>query len=395
MPEALISLSDKSHSPSPLTQLTEEERMFFATVRQFAQETIAPQVRTMDDEQQFAPGLVAKLFELGLMGIEIPEALGGAGGSFFDAVLAIEAIAMVDPAVAVLVDVHNTLVVNAIRRWASEDQRVEWLSKLAGGTVSAYALSEAGSGSDAFALQLRAAKIDGGYRLNGRKLWISSAREAGVFLVFATLDPAKGYRGITAFLVEKGTPGFSVGRKEDKLGIRASSTCELLFDGCVVPAANLLGAEGNGYKIAIESLNEGRIGIGAQMVGLAEGAWGHAAKYAKERKQFGKPIAEFQAVQFALAEMATEIEAAKLMVYNAARLKDAGQPYVREAAMTKYFTSHVAERVASQCVEVFGGNGFVRDYPAEKYYRDAKIGKIYEGTSNMQLMTIAKQLLGS
>ncbi len=394
MPEALISLSDKSHSPSPLTQLTEEERMFFATVRQFAQETIAPQVRTMDDEQQFAPGLVAKLFELGLMGIEIPEALGGAGGSFFDAVLAIEAIAMVDPAVAVLVDVHNTLVVNAIRRWASEDQRVEWLSKLAGGTVSAYALSEAGSGSDAFALQLRAAKIDGGYRLNGRKLWISSAREAGVFLVFATLDPAKGYRGITAFLVEKGTPGFSVGRKEDKLGIRASSTCELLFDGCVVPAANLLGAEGNGYKIAIESLNEGRIGIGAQMVGLAEGAWGHAAKYAKERKQFGKPIAEFQAVQFALAEMATEIEAAKLMVYNAARLKDAGQPYVREAAMTKYFTSHVAERVASQCVEVFGGNGFVRDYPAEKYYRDAKIGKIYEGTSNMQLMTIAKQLLG-
>ncbi len=401
MPEALISLSDKSHSPSPLTLLTEEERMFFATVRQFAQETIAPQVRTMDDEQQFAPGLVAKLFELGLMGIEIPEALGGAGGSFFDAVLAIEAIAMVDPAVAVLVDVHNTLVVNAIRRWASEDQRVEWLSKLASGTVSAYALSEAGSGSDAFALQLRAEKVEidgnpgGGYRLNGRKLWISNAKEAGVFLVFATLDPAAGYRGITAFLVEKETPGFSVGRKEDKLGIRASSTCELLFDGCVIPAANLLGEEGKGYKIAIESLNEGRIGIGAQMLGLAEGAWGHAAKYAKERKQFGKPIAEFQAVQFALAEMAIEIEAAKLMVYNAARLKDAGQPYVREAAMTKHFTSHVAEHVASQCVEVFGGNGFVRDYPAEKYYRDAKVGKIYEGTSNMQLMTIAKQLLGT
>jgi butyryl-CoA dehydrogenase/short/branched chain acyl-CoA dehydrogenase len=260
--------------------------------------------------------------------------------------------------------------------------------------VSAYALSEAGSGSDAFALQLRAEKLDGGYRLNGRKLWISNAKEAGVFLVFATLDPAAGYRGITAFLVEKGAQGFSVGRKEDKLGIRASSTCELLFDDCVVPAANLLGAEGKGYKIAIESLNEGRIGIGAQMLGLAEGAWWHAAKYAKERRQFGKPIAEFQAVQFALAEMATEIEAAKLMVYNAARLKDAGQPYVCEAAMTKYFTSHVAERVASQCVEVFGGNGFVRDYPAEKYYRDAKVGKIYEGTSNMQLMTIAKQLLG-
>jgi alkylation response protein AidB-like acyl-CoA dehydrogenase len=405
MPEALISLSDKSHFPSPLTHLTEEERMFFATVRQFAQETIAPAVRAMDDEQQFEPGLVNKLFELGLMGIEVPEALGGAGGSFFDAVLAIEAIAMVDPAVAVLVDVHNTLVVNAIRRWADEDQRVEWLSKLASGTVSAYALSEAGSGSDAFALQTRAEKVDlphrrgpvdgnpGGYRLNGRKLWISNAKEAGIFLVFATLDPAQGYRGITAFLVEKGTPGFSVGRKEDKMGIRASSTCELLFDNCVVPAANLLGEEGKGYKIAIESLNEGRIGIGAQMLGLAEGAWGHAAKYAKERRQFGKPIAEFQAVQFALAEMATEIEAAKLMVYNAARLKDAGQSYVREAAMTKYFTSQVAERVASQCVEVFGGNGFVRDYPAEKYYRDAKIGKIYEGTSNMQLMTIGKMVL--
>jgi butyryl-CoA dehydrogenase/short/branched chain acyl-CoA dehydrogenase len=393
MPEALISLSDKSHSPAPLTRLTEEERMFFATVRQFAQETIAPAVRTMDDEQQFAPGLVKKLFELGLMGIEIPEAQGGAGGSFFDAVLAIEAIATVDPAVAVLVDVHNTLVVNAIRRWANEAQKQTWLPRLAANMASAYALSEAGSGSDAFALQTRAEKVDGGYRLNGRKLWISNAREAGLFLVFATLDPASGYRGITAFLVEAGTPGFSVGRKEDKMGIRASSTCELLLDGCVISPANLLGEEGKGYKIAIESLNEGRIGIGAQMLGLAEGAWGHAAKYAKERRQFGKPIAEFQAVQFALAEMATEIEAAKLMVYNAARLKDAGQSYVREAAMTKYFTSHVAERVASQCVEVFGGNGFVRDYPAEKYYRDAKIGKIYEGTSNMQLMTIGKMVL--
>ncbi len=393
MPEALISLSDKSHSPSPLTQLTEEERMFFATVRKFAQETIAPAVRTMDDEQQFASGLVKKLFELGLMGIEIPEALGGAGGSFFDSVLAIEAIATVDPAVAVLVDVHNTLVVNAIQRWANDEQKQKWLPRLAVDTASAYALSEAGSGSDAFALQTRAERVDGGYRLSGRKLWISNAKEAGVFLVFATLDPSAGYRGITAFLVEKDTPGFSVGRKEDKMGIRASSTCELLLDGCVIPAANLLGEEGKGYKTAIESLNEGRIGIGAQMLGLAEGAWGHAAKYARERKQFGKPIAEFQAVQFTLAEMATEIEAAKLMVYNAARLKDAGQSYVREAAMTKYFTSQVAERVASQCVEVFGGNGFVRDYPAEKYYRDAKIGKIYEGTSNMQLMTIGKIVL--
>jgi alkylation response protein AidB-like acyl-CoA dehydrogenase len=393
MPEALISLSDKSHFPFPLTELIEEERMFFATVRKFAQETIAPAVRTMDDEQQFAPGLVKKLFELGLMGIEIPEELGGAGGSFFDAVLAIEAIAAVDPAVAVLVDVHNTLVVNAIRRWANEAQKQKWLPKLAVDTASAYALSEAGSGSDAFALQTRAERVDGGYRLSGRKLWISNAKEANLFLVFATLDPSAGYRGITAFFVEKGTPGFSVGRKEDKMGIRASSTCELVLDGCVVPGANLLGEEGKGYKIAIETLNEGRIGIGAQMLGLAEGAWGHAAKYAKERRQFGKPIAEFQAVQFTLAEMATEIEAAKLMVYNAARLKDAGRPYVREAAMTKYFTSQVAERVASQCVEVFGGNGFVRDYPAEKYYRDAKVGKIYEGTSNMQLMTIGKMVL--
>jgi alkylation response protein AidB-like acyl-CoA dehydrogenase len=383
----------KSHSPSPLTRLSEEEQLFYTTVRQFAQETIAPVVRTMDDEQQLAPGLVQKLTELGLMGIEVPEALGGSGGSFFDAVLAIEAISQIDPGVAVLVDVHNTLVVNAIRQWATEDQRVSWLAKLARGTVGAYALSEAGSGSDAFALQTRAEKVDGGYRLNGRKLWISNAKEAGLFLVFATLDPAAGYRGITAFFVEKGTAGLTVGRKEDKLGIRASSTCELLLDGCVVPSENLLGEEGKGYKIAIETLNEGRIGIGAQMLGLAEGAWGHAARYAKERKQFGKAIAEFQAIQFSLAEMATEIEAAKLLVYNAARLKDAEQPYVREAAMCKLFASQVAESVASKCVEIFGGNGFVRDYPAEKFYRDAKIGKIYEGTSNMQLMTIAKQVL--
>jgi butyryl-CoA dehydrogenase/short/branched chain acyl-CoA dehydrogenase len=386
-------LAHTSHA-IPLTRLSEEESLFYATVRQFAGEAIAPQVRAMDDEQQLAPDLVQRIFELGLMGVEIPEEMGGAGGSFFDAVLAIEAISTVDPAVAVLVDVHNTLVVNAVRRWGSEEQIRLWLPKLASGTVGAYALSEAGSGSDAFALQTRAEAAPGGYRLNGRKMWISNAREAGLFIVFATLDPAAGYHGISAFLVEKGTPGFTVGRKEDKLGIRASSTCELVLDGCEVPTANLLGAPGKGYKIAIETLNEGRIGIGAQMLGLAEGAWGHAAHYAKERRQFGKPIAEFQAVQFALAEMATEIEAAKLMVYNAARLKDAGQPFVREAAMAKYFVSQVAERVASQCVEVFGGNGFVRDYPAEKYYRDAKIGKIYEGTSNMQLATIAKQVLG-
>jgi butyryl-CoA dehydrogenase/short/branched chain acyl-CoA dehydrogenase len=349
----------------------------------------------MDLDQQFAVGLVKQLFDLGLMSIEVPAEKGGAEGSFFDAVLAIEAISTVDPAVAVLVDVHNTLVVNALRRWASDAQQTHWLPRMAAETVGAYALSEAGSGSDAFGLQTRSEPIAGGFRLNGRKLWISNAREAGLFIVFATLDPAAGYRGITAFLVEKGTPGFTVGRKEDKLGIRASSTCELIFDNCEVPEANLLGEPGKGYKIAIETLNEGRIGIGAQMLGLAEGAWGHAARYARERRQFGKPIAEFQAVQFTLAEMATEIEAAKLMVYNAARLKDAGQPYVREAAMAKLFASQVAERVASQCVEVFGGNGFVRDYPAEKYYRDAKVGKIYEGTSNMQLATIAKQVLQS
>jgi len=379
----------------PLTQLSEEEELFYATVRQFAEHTIAPLVRSMDDEQQIAPGLVGKLAELGLLGIEVPEAMGGAAGSFFDAVLAIEALSTVDPGVALLVDVHNTLVINALRRWANEGQKQARLSKLATGTVGAYALSEAGSGSDAFALQARAEKTADGYRLNGRKLWISNAKEAGLFIVFATIDAAAGYKGITAFLVERGMAGFTVGRKEDKLGIRASSTCELIFDNCEVPAANVLGEPGKGYKIAIETLNEGRIGIGAQMLGLAEGAWKHAARYARERKQFGKAIADFQAVQFTLAEMATEIEATRLLVYNAARLKDAGQPYLKEAAMAKYFASHVAERVASQCVEVFGGNGFVRDYPAEKFYRDAKVGKIYEGTSNMQLMTIAKQVLNA
>jgi butyryl-CoA dehydrogenase/short/branched chain acyl-CoA dehydrogenase len=388
-------LSLASQTPSALTQLSEEEKLFYSTVKQFAEETISPLVRQMDDEQQFAPGLVEQLFAMGLMGIETPEKQGGAGGSFFDAVLAIEAISTVDPAVAVLIDVHNTLVINALRKWGTEPQQAHWLPRLAADTVGAYALSEAGSGSDAFALQARANKVEEGYRLNGRKLWISNGREAGLFLVFATIDPTAGYRGITAFLVERGTPGFTVGRKEDKLGIRASSTCELIFDDCLIAESKTLGQPGKGYKIAIEALNEGRIGIGAQMLGLADGAWGHAVRYAKERRQFGKPIAEFQAVQFALARMATEIEATRLMVYNAARLKDAGKPYLREGAMAKLFASQVAESVASQCVEIFGGNGFVRDYPAEKYYRDAKVGKIYEGTSNMQLATIAKHVLGA
>jgi alkylation response protein AidB-like acyl-CoA dehydrogenase len=406
MPEARFRLNRPDHSHvvspatgpdrrggTPLTCLSEEETFFYSTVREFAEKEIAPLVRAMDDEQKIDPTLVGRLFELGLMGVEIPEEFGGAEGSFFDSVLAIEAISTVDPAVAVLVDVHNTLVINALRRWATPEQLKLWLPRLANDTPGAYALSEPGSGSDAFALQTRAEAADGGYRLNGRKLWISNAREAGLFIVFATLDPAAGYRGITAFLIETHTPGFTVGRKEDKLGIRASSTCELILDNCLVPPEHLLGAPGNGYKIAIETLNEGRIGIGAQMLGLAEGAWRHAVRYAKERRQFGKPIADFQAIQFEIAEMATQIEAARLMVYNAARLKDAGKPFVREAAMAKLFASQVAETVASQCVEIFGGNGFVHDYPAEKYYRDAKIGKIYEGTSNMQLATIAKQVL--
>ncbi len=377
-----------------LTSLSEEEQLFRSTVLQFAEESIGPLVRTMDEEQAFAPGLVARLFELGLMGIEVPEEFGGAGGTFFDSVLAIEAISTVDPAVAVLVDVHNTLVVNGLRRWGTDAQQRHWLPKLATSVAGAYALSEAGSGSDAFALQTRAEEDGDSYRINGRKLWISNAREAGLFIVFTTIDPAAGYRGVTALLVEAGTPGLTVGRKEDKMGIRASSTCELAFDNCMVPRENLLGEPGKGYKIAIETLNEGRIGIGAQLVGLAQGAWNHAARYARQRKQFGKAIAEFQAVQFAIARMATSIEAARLLVYNAARLRDAGEPFVKEAAMAKLFASEVAESVASESVEIFGGNGFVRDYPAEKFYRDAKVGKIYEGTSNMQLATIAKQVLG-
>ena len=374
-----------------LTQLSPDETLFRDTVRDFARSEIAPLVRSMDEEQKFEPKLLRKLFQLGLMGVQVPEQYGGAAGTLFEAVLAVEEISAVDPAVGVLVDVQNTLVISALMRWASEIQKKEWLPKLAESLTGAYALSEAVSGSDAFALQCRAAKQeDGDYVLNGSKLWITNAVEAGLFLVFATLDAAAGYKGITCFLVEKGTPGFTLGRKEDKLGIRASSTCELLFNNCRVPAANVLGEPGKGYKIAIETLNEGRIGIGAQLVGLASGAWRHAARYARERKQFGKPLAEFQAMQFQLARMAMDVEAARLMVYNAARLKDSGAEYLKEAAMAKLFASEVAERTASLAVEVFGGAGFVKDYPVEKLYRDAKIGKIYEGTSFMQLATIAK-----
>jgi butyryl-CoA dehydrogenase/short/branched chain acyl-CoA dehydrogenase len=378
----------------PITHLSGDEKLFQDTVRQFARETIQPLVRQMDDEQHFADGLVAQLFGLGLMGIEVPEEFGGAGGTFFQAILAVEELSAVDPSVGVLVDVQNTLCVNALVKWGSAEQKQRFLPKLATDTVCSYALSEASSGSDAFALQTRAEKRGDGYVLNGRKLWITNAHEAGLFIVFATVDRGAGYKGITAFLLERGIAGFGIGKKEDKLGIRASSTCELILEDVLVPAANVLGEVGKGYKIAIETLNEGRIGIAAQMLGLAQGAWTHAAKYALERKQFGKPIAEFQGVQFRLAEMATEIEATRLMVYNSARLKDAGMPFVKEAAMAKYFSSQVAERTASQAVEIFGGYGFVKDYPVEKLYRDAKIGKIYEGTSNMQLATIGKMVLG-
>src|SRR6201996_200536 len=381
--------------PMALTQLGEDEQLFRDTIRRFAVEQIGPLVRGMDESQQMDAGLIRKLFELGLMGIEIPEEYGGAGGTFFNAILAVEEISAVDPSVGVMVDVQNTLCVNALVCSATEDQKNKYLTRLATDTIGSYALSEASSGSDAFALQTRAVQRGDDYILNGQKLWITNAKEAGLFIVFATLDPAAGYKGITAFLVEKDTPGFTFGKKEDKLGIRAASTCALNFKDCVIPAANVLGEPGKGYKIAIETLNEGRIGIGAQMLGLAQGAWSHAARYALERKQFGKAIAEFQAVQFSLAEMATEIEATRLMVYNCARLKDNGLGFLKEAAMCKYFASQVAERVASQAVEVFGGYGFVKDYPVEKYYRDAKIGKIYEGTSNMQLATIAKLMLGN
>jgi len=390
--------ADKHVAAAPLTHLSEEESMFQASVRRFAAERLAPHVRAMDDAGVFRKELIAELFDLGLMAVDVPEEYGGQGGTFFQTILAIEELAKVDPSASVIVDVQNTLFNNALLRWANEDQRRRWLPRAAKDAVASYALSEAGSGSDAFALATRAVEAGAAgdeYRLTGRKLWITNAAESSLFLLFATVDPEAGYKGITAFLIERDFPGFAVGKKEDKLGIRASSTCELILDDCRVPKANVIGEVGQGYKIAIETLNQGRIGIGAQMTGLAEGALGHAIDYAKQRKQFGKPIAEFQGVQFELAEMAVEVEAARLMVYNAARLKDAGRPYLMEAAMCKYYASQVAERVASRAVEVLGGVGFTKDYPVEKLYRDAKIGRIYEGTSNMQRLTIAKQLLGN
>jgi short-chain 2-methylacyl-CoA dehydrogenase len=380
--------------PSPLTRLTEEESMFQAAVRQFARERLAPHVREMDEAGAFRQDLIREFFELGLMAIEVPEEYGGQGGDFFQSILAIEELSKVDPAAAVIVDVQNTLFINALLRWATPQQKQRYLPRVAKDTVASYALSEEAAGSDAFALATRAVDAGDHYRITGRKLWITNAAEAGLFLLFATVNPEAGYKSITAFLVEREFPGFKVGKKEDKLGIRSSSTCELILDECRVPKENVVGEVGKGYKIAIETLNEGRIGIGAQMTGLAQGALDHAIAYAKQRKQFGKPISEFQGVQFDLAEMAVEVEAARLMVYNAARLRDAKLPFVAEAAMCKYFASQVAERVASRAVEVLGGVGFTKDFPVEKLYRDAKIGRIYEGTSNMQRVTIAKYVLG-
>jgi alkylation response protein AidB-like acyl-CoA dehydrogenase len=378
----------------PLTQFSEDELILRDSVREFAEARVRPLVREMDEQAKIPKSLVEALFDLGVMGIEVPEAHGGAGARFFHAVIAVEELSRVDPSIGVLVDVQNTLVINAILRWGSEEIRRRYLPKLATKTVGAYALSEAGSGSDAFALTTRAARSADGFVLNGRKLWITNGNEADLFIVFATIDPEAGYRGITAFLVERGFPGFTVGKKEDKLGIRASSTCELVLEDCQVPAGNVLGEIGKGYKVAIETLNEGRIGIGAQMIGLAGGALEHAIKYTKERKQFGKAIADFQAVQFQLARAAVELETARLAVYNAARLRDAGRPFLTEAAICKIHSSEVAERTTSLAVNLFGGNGFVKEYPVEKLYRDQKIGQIYEGTSNLQLQTIAKQILG-
>jgi alkylation response protein AidB-like acyl-CoA dehydrogenase len=379
--------------PSPVTQLSEEEKMFQATVRRFAREQIAPHVREMDEAAVFRKDIIRQFFELGLMGIEIPEEYGGQGGSFFQCVLAVEELSAVDPSAGVIVDVQNTIVNNAILRWASAEQKKKYLPRLAADTVASYALSEAGSGSDAFAMSTQAGDQGDHFVLNGRKLWITNAAEAGLFLLFANANPSAGYRGITAFLIERGFPGFQVGKKEDKLGLRASSTCELILDNCLVPRANVMGEVGKGYKIAIETLNEGRIAIGAQMIGLARGALDHAIAYARQRKQFGKTIGEFQGVQFQLAKMATKVEAARLLVYNAARMRDAGLPFITEAAMAKFYSSEVAEKVASKAIEVLGGVGVTKDYPVEKLYRDAKIGRIYEGTSNMQLVTIAKKLL--
>ena len=378
---------------APLTALSEDEIMFRDAVRQFAEEDVRPRVNAMDEKQQMDPTLIPQFFELGLMGIEVPEEFGGTGSSFFTAALVVEELSRVDASVGVFVDVQNTLVNNAFLRWGSEEIKAKYLPQLASEKVGAYALSEAGSGSDAFALATRAVQADGGYRLTGRKLWITNGGEAEVFIVFANANPSAGYKGITAFVVEKEFGGFSVGKKEDKLGIRASSTTELILEDVFVPAENVLGEVGKGYKTAIETLNEGRIGIGAQMIGIGQGALDATVKYVQEREQFGKRIGDFQGVQFQIGQMATELEAARLMVYNAARLKDAGLPFLQEAAMGKLFSSQVAQRIASTAVDLFGGYGFTREYPVEKFYRDSKIGSIYEGTSNMQLQTIAKNLM--
>jgi alkylation response protein AidB-like acyl-CoA dehydrogenase len=386
-------MPDISTATPPLTVLSEEEAMFRDAVRDFAETEIRPHVFAMDEAAHFRPDIIPKFFELGLMGIEVPEQYGGSGGTIFMAVLAIEELARVDASAAIYVDVHNTLVNNAVLRWASTEQQSRYFPRLTTDLLGAFALSEPGSGSDAFALATRAQRVADGWELTGRKFWITNGAEAGVFIVFANVDLSKGYKGITAFIVERDFAGFSVGKKENKLGIRASSTTELILEQCRVPEANVLGPIGQGYKIAIETLNEGRIGIGAQMIGVATGALEAATTYVKERRQFGKAIAEFQGVQFQLAQMATDLEAARLMVYNTARLKDAGLPFAQQAAMAKLFSSQVADRTTSNCLELFGGYGYSKEYPAEKYYRDAKIGTIYEGTSNMQLQTIAKGLL--
>jgi alkylation response protein AidB-like acyl-CoA dehydrogenase len=387
-------MSQTLTSPAALTRLAEDEVLFRDSVYEFADNEVRPLTREMDEHAKMPRELIDKLFELGIMGIEVPESHAGAGASFFHSVLAVESLSRVDPSVGVLVDVQNTLVNNAVIRWGSEQLKHRYLPKLASSVVGAYCLSEAASGSDAFALTTRAVERGDGYAISGRKLWITNGNEADLFIVFATLNPEAGYRGITAFIVDRGTPGFTVGKKEDKLGIRASSTCELLFEDCVVPKAAILGELGKGYKVAIETLNEGRIGIGAQMVGLAQGALDHTVRYIKERKQFGKAIADFQGVQFQIARMAIGVETARLLVYNAARLRDAGLPFLQEAAICKIVSSEVAESVTSMAINLYGGYGFVKDYPVEKLYRDAKIGQIYEGTSNMQLQTIAKNLLG-
>ncbi len=376
-----------------LSTLSEEEDMFREAVRDFAESEITPRVTEMDRAQAMDPDLIPQLFELGLMSIEVPEELGGAASTFFTSILVVEELSRIDPSVAVLVDVQNTLCINALIRWGSDYIREEYLPPLAADTVGAYALSEAGSGSDAFALTCKANRDGDDWIIEGQKLWITNGKEAGLFIVFANVNPDAGYKGITAFIVEAGMEGFTVGKREDKLGIRASSTTELMFDKVRVPDRNVLGEVGKGYKVAIETLNEGRIGIGAQMVGLAQGALDHTVKYVQEREQFGKPIGAFQGVQFQIAQMAVEIEAARLMVYNAARLKDEGKDFVLQAAMCKLFSSQVAQRATSTAVDLFGGYGFTREYPVEKLYRDAKVGAIYEGTSNMQLQTIAKLLI--